>query len=178
MKSRTLQTVLSAVMLAAASCTSETPASSPSLQPEHWTLVTEEITATVYNAQPQQCDGDWWVTATNRIIDTTDITGERILAIERTMLDSFPLLDFGMQVYIEGTGVWDGLWTIDDKMNRRFRGQRRIDLLVPNNIRHGKWTDVRMYVPTQYVLKSRSNTGRKEYQFADSMPDLVGYPYR
>jgi hypothetical protein len=66
--------------------------------------------------------------------------------MERTMMKEYGL-KYGDIVKIEGTEKWDGLWQIQDTMNKRFAGQHKIDILVPNNIRLGKWSNVKVYIP-------------------------------
>ena len=41
-------------------------------------------------------------------------------------------------------------------MNKRFAGQHEIDILVPEHIRHGKWSDVKIYVPGNETTKEEA----------------------
>ncbi len=109
-----------------------------------WQLVSKTTTATVYNAVAAQCNGDYLHTASMYTIVPEKIEQDRILAMERTMMSEFGIR-YGDQVLIEGTGKYDGIWQVQDTMNKRFAGQHKIDLLVPNHIRHGKWHNVRIY---------------------------------
>lgn len=112
-----------------------------------WVVVADDVTATVYNAVPSQCDGDPLHTASMyRIGDPDDVLRHRIVAMERTMMDELGIA-YGDIVLVEGAGPLDGVWQVQDTMNRRFRGQHRIDFLVPRAIRHGRWDDVRLSVP-------------------------------
>lgn len=112
-----------------------------------WVVVADDVTATVYNAVPSQCDGDPLHTASMyRIGDPDDVFRHRIVAMERTMMDELGIV-YGDIVLVEGAGPLDGVWQVQDTMNRRFRGQHRIDFLVPRAIRHGRWDDVRLSVP-------------------------------
>ena len=70
--------------------------------------------------------------------------------MERTMMSEFGL-KYGDIVKIEGTynGVQDGIYQIQDTMNKRFAGQHKVDVLVPNNVKHGgtlKDTPAKIYV--------------------------------
>ena len=47
---------------------------------------------------------------------------------------------------ISGAGNYDGLWRIEDTMNKRFAGQDKVDLLVPDNVKTGMWNNVKIYV--------------------------------
>ena len=109
-----------------------------------WELFAEGVTATVYNAVPAQCNDDPLHTASMFRIIPERISQQRILAMERTMMAEFGV-SYGDTVRVEGAGRWDGTWQVQDTMNKRFAGQRKIDFLVPDHIRHGKWTNVKLY---------------------------------
>lgn len=109
-----------------------------------WDLLADDVTATVYNAVPEQCNADFMHTASMFEIDTADVLSHRIIAMERTMMAEYGVR-YGDVVRIEGTDVWDGEWQVQDTMNRRFAGMHKIDILVPKNIRHGKWHNVKVF---------------------------------
>lgn len=109
-----------------------------------WALVSETTTATVYNAVPSQCNEDPMHTASMFEIIPERIENDRILAMERTMMAEFGI-HYGDCVLIQGAGCYDGIWQVQDTMNKRFAGQHKIDFLVPNHIRHGKWKNVKVY---------------------------------
>ena len=46
----------------------------------------------------------------------------------------------GDKVHVEGAGLLDGIWFVRDRMNPRFR--KRIDFLVPQSMKGGKWEKV------------------------------------
>lgn len=52
---------------------------------------------------------------------------------------------------------------LQDTMNKRFAGQHKIDILVPNNIKYGAWDNVKLY-----VLKDKSLT--QQYRSNMSKP--------
>lgn len=83
------------------------------------------VTATVYNAVPEQCDSDPSVTAFGYNIDLNDPIKHRYCAISRD-LESW--LQPGDTISIEGTDIYDGQWIVADRMNSRWT--RKIDLLV------------------------------------------------
>lgn len=113
--------------------------------PAHaWDLLADDVTATVYNAVPEQCNADFMHTASMFEIDTADVLSHRIIAMERTMMAEYGV-QYGDVVLIEGTTLWDGEWQVQDTMNRRFAGMHKIDILVPKHIRHGKWQNVKVY---------------------------------
>ena len=113
----------------------------------NWTLVSDDTLATVYNAVPQQCNKDVVHTASMFKLNLGNVLSQRVIAMERTFMKELGL-KYGDVVYVEGTQKWDGPWQIQDTMNKRFAGMHKIDILVPSNIRTGKWDGVKIYVPT------------------------------
>ena len=108
-----------------------------------WLLISVSTTATVYNAVPEQCGNHPSVTASGRTI-TGDVMELRILAMERTMMAKHGIR-YGDTVLVEGAGEYDGEWVVEDTMSRRWAGQDRVDFLVPESIRLGRWEGVRIY---------------------------------
>lgn len=123
-----------------------------------WVLVAENVEATVYNAVPEQCYGDPSYTASMFRLNMDDVYSHRIIAMERTFMKELGL-KYGDVVKVEGTGKWDGVWQIQDTMNKRFAGQKKIDFLVPDNIKLGKWNTVKIYTLTNkektYIYKNK-----------------------
>lgn len=128
-----------------------------------WELICGQAIATVYNAVPSQCDADCGITANMFRLNLNDVYSHRVLAIERTMMDRYGL-KMGDVVRLEGVGEHDGLWQIQDKMNKRFAGMDKIDLLLPGDIRHGKWDNVKIY-----ALKDKTKTAAYKAQLAPSL---------
>lgn len=125
-----------------------------------WKLADNKTIATVYNAVPAQCNGDFGHTASMFRLDLYNVLSQRVIAMERTFMASLGL-KYGDVVYIEGTGKWDGVWQIQDTMNKRFAGQHKIDILVPENIKLGQWDNVKLY-----VLKDKSMTDKYKSDMA------------
>ena len=111
---------------------------------EDWDLAADDVEATVYNACAGQCDNDFDTTASNFKLNLKDVSSHRIIAMERTFMKELGL-KYGDVVMIEGCGEYDGVYQIQDTMNKRFAGQHKIDILVPNYIKHGKWNNVKLY---------------------------------
>lgn len=109
-----------------------------------WKLADNKTIATVYNAVPAQCNGDFGNTASMFRLDLYNVLSQRVIAMERTFMKKLNL-KYGDVVYIEGTGKWDGVWQIQDTMNKRFAGQHKIDILVPEDIKYGQWDNVKLY---------------------------------
>lgn len=127
-----------------------------------WMLADTKTIATVYNAVPEQCNGDYTHTASMFKLNINDVLSHRIIAMERTFMKKLNL-KYGDVVYIQGTDKYDGVWQIQDTMNKRFAGQHKIDILVPNNIKYGAWDNVKLY-----VLKDKSLT--QQYRSNMSKP--------
>ena len=121
--------------------------------PAAWSEVSNDALATVYNAVPSQCNNDVLHTASMFKLNLGDVLSQRVIAMERTFMKELGL-KYGDVVYVEGTGKWDGPWQIQDTMNKRFAGMHKIDILVPNNIRTGKWNGVKISVPTSEQYKT------------------------
>jgi uncharacterized cupin superfamily protein len=111
-----------------------------------WKLVSDDTLATVYNAIPAQCNKDVVHTASMFKLNLADVLSQRVIAMERTFMAELGL-KYGDIVYVDGTEKWDGPWQIQDTMNKRFAGMHKIDILVPRNIRAGKWDGVKISVP-------------------------------
>lgn len=112
-----------------------------------WILVAENVEATVYNAVPEQCDEDPMYTASMFRLNLDDVYSHRIIAMENTFRKSLGL-EYGDVVKVEGAGKWDGIWQIQDTMSPRFAGRKKIDFLVPEDIKVGKWNTVKIYCLT------------------------------
>lgn len=130
-----------------------------------WQLADSHTIATVYNAIPAQCNGDFGHTASMFRLNLNDVLSQRVIAMERTFMKKLGL-KYGDVVYIEGTNGYDGVWQIQDTMNKRFAGQHKIDILVPNNIRYGAWENVNLY-----VLKDKSLTDQYRSEMAPQISE-------
>jgi len=100
------------------------------------------VTATVYNALKGQTNDDNLHTASMKVIDPDAAGSHRWIAVSRD-LEELGFV-FGVEVCVEGAGEMNGVWTIEDRMNRRFT--KRIDFLVDNDIKLGRWDDVRIRI--------------------------------
>ena len=101
-------------------------------------LKTLLVTATVYNADPSQTDDSPFITASGAVIEQCCPGDHRWIAVSRDLeAEGFV---FGARVRITGTDGYDGIWVVQDRMNRRY--QNSIDLLVDYDITLGKWYNV------------------------------------
>lgn len=109
-----------------------------------WVLVSNKVIGTVYNAVPAQCKKDCSTTANNFRLNLKKPESHRIVAIERTMEKKWGIKQ-GDLIKVEGTGDLDGIWQVQDRMNKRFAGMSKIDFLVGYNRKQGKWDDLKIY---------------------------------
>lgn len=115
-----------------------------------WKKITNNAVVTVYNATPEQCNADVSHTASMFNLNLEDPASHRIVALERTFADKHGL-KFGDLIYIKGTynGLQDGVYQYQDRMNKRFAGQEKVDVLVNSDIKYGgtaKDTTAEIYV--------------------------------
>lgn len=110
-----------------------------------WVLAASDVVTTVYNAVAGQCDSTPNYTASGFKLNLNDVESHRVIAMERTFMKELGL-KYGDVVKIEGVGKYDGIWQIQDTMNKRFAGQHKIDLLVDKSVKLGKWYNVKLYV--------------------------------
>ena len=108
-----------------------------------WIMISAATTATVYNAVPEQTNEQPCVTASGRRI-TGDVAALRWLAMERTMMARHGI-HYGDTILVKGAGIYDGEWIVEDTMHPRYAGQDKIDFLVPDDVRLGKWSNVEVY---------------------------------
>lgn len=98
------------------------------------------VTATVYHAVAGQCDDSPLVTASGAKISSADTAYDhRYIAVSRDLLDVLP---YGTKVEVSGCGELDGVYTVADTMNKRYKGY--IDLLINPDMKGGKWGGVRI----------------------------------
>jgi len=83
-------------------------------------LTTIVVTATIYHADPAQC----------RIAVSRDLEKHGFV--------------FGTKVCVENAGGFDGVWTVEDRMNKRWKN--RIDFLVNKDVKGGKWNKVKLTI--------------------------------
>ena len=84
------------------------------------------VTATCFNAVENQTDDTPLTTAFGYEIDAQHPFKHKYIAVSRDLLTHFSA---GDTVLVSGTFVYDGLWIVADKMNKKYCN--RIDFLVP-----------------------------------------------
>lgn len=105
-------------------------------------LYTVLVTGTIYHADPAQCNADYLTTASMKKINPDNPAGHRWIAVSRDL----EKLGFtmGTRVRISGAGDLDGIWTIEDRMNKRWT--KRIDFLVNKTRKYGKWNNIKLEI--------------------------------
>ena len=109
-----------------------------------WKLLCSDTEATVYHATPEQCNDDIKNTASMFQLNLKNPESHKIIAMERTMMKQYGL-KYGDLVKIEGAGQRDGVYQIQDTMNKRFAGKHKIDFLINLDSNIGKWNNVKVY---------------------------------
>lgn len=124
---------------------------------EEWVPACNDAIVTVYNAKPEQCNKDVKHTASMFNLNLNNVGAHKIVAMERTFMKELNL-NYGDVIKIVGTyrGLQDGVYQIQDTMNKRFAGKHKVDILVPDSITHGgTWPDT---YATIYVLSDKNDT--------------------
>ena len=102
------------------------------------------VTATIYHAVPEQTNSDPSHTASMKKIDLSNPAKHRIIAVSRDLEKlGFAL---GSTVTISNAGKMNGIWYIEDRMNKRW--VKRIDFLVNTSTKGGKWHNVKVTLVT------------------------------
>lgn len=100
-----------------------------------------KVTATMYNPVTGQCDEDPLITAGMFKINPERASEHNWIAVSRDLLKRWGgVFDYGDKVCIRGAGHKDGIYTIVDTMNKRYRN--RIDFLETNGTKMYKFDDV------------------------------------
>jgi hypothetical protein len=130
-----------------------------------WRRISDKAIVTVYNAVPEQCNTDVNHTASMFRLDLKNPEKHKIVALERTFMQKNGI-EFGDLIMIKGTymGLQDGVFQVQDLMNKRFAGMDKVDVLVSNNVKYGgtaKDTTAEIYV--------LNNPDEKKTEYTKSM---------
>ena len=105
------------------------------------------VVATIYHADPAQCNADYLTTASMKTINENNPQGHRWIAVSRDLEEHG--FKFGAKVRVSGAGKLDGIWTVEDRMNKRYT--KRIDFLVNKEMTGGKWNNVKIILVNEKV---------------------------
>ena len=109
-------------------------------------MISVLVTATIYHADPKQCNADYLTTASLKTINASNPQGHRWIAVSRD-LEAHGFV-FGTEVCVENAGEMDGIWRVEDRMNKRWTN--RIDFLVNKKMRYGKWKNVTIRIENRH----------------------------
>jgi len=101
---------------------------------------TAVVTATVYHATSNQCDNTPNITACGIKFDTSHSDTYRFVAVSPDFLNGKNKelqLEFGDTIQVDGTWIYDGLWIVVDKTNKRYTNH--IDFLIAKGQFVNKW---------------------------------------
>lgn len=87
--------------------------------------VSHMVTLTTYSACVEQTDSTPYITASGFKLDSVNPKRHKVIAISRDLKRKFKFRD---RVRITGAGRYDGVYRVEDVMNKRFRN--RVDVLV------------------------------------------------
>jgi len=93
-----------------------------------------QVIITCYYPEEKQTDSTPFITASNKKIDKKNPLKHRWVAVSRDLKKE---LKYGSKVLIQGTGFYDGIWYVNDLMNKRHKN--RVDLLISEKDKIGVW---------------------------------------
>ena len=112
----------------------------------NWEIETQQtynVTATMYNPVESQCDADPLITAGMYKINPKKASEHKWIAVSRNLLKRWGgSLEYGDKVLIQGTGHKDGIYTVTDTMNKRYKN--RIDILETSGTKLYKYNNVKI----------------------------------
>jgi 3D (Asp-Asp-Asp) domain-containing protein len=97
------------------------------------------VTLTTYSTCINQTDSTPYITASGFKLDSINPKRHKIIAISRNLKSKFK---FRNKVRIVGAGKYDGIYRIEDVMNKRY--VNRIDILINPNDRGIKLNNVKL----------------------------------
>lgn len=104
------------------------------------------VDATIYHAVEGQTDSTPLITASGKHINPKNPAGHRWIAVSRD-LEEIGFV-FGEKVLVTGAEHMDGVYVVEDRMNRRWT--KRIDFLVNESMKGGKWRGVKIKLIDTY----------------------------
>jgi len=103
-------------------------------------LLPEQVTVTTYVPSVEECDSTPNITASGFKIDTLNPKRHKIIAVSRDLKRKWK---FGTKIKVTGIGKYNGIYTVKDVMNKRYK--KRIDILVGKQDKQFKFTRIKIY---------------------------------
>jgi 3D (Asp-Asp-Asp) domain-containing protein len=97
------------------------------------------VTLTTYSIDPEQTDSTPTITASGFIVDSINPKKHRILAVSHDLKKKFK---WGSKVLIKDAGRFNGIYTVRDLMNSRWKN--KIDILINPNDKNTKIRNVKL----------------------------------
>ena len=97
------------------------------------------VTLTTYTASAKETDLTPNITASGFILDSLNPAKHRIIAVSRDIKKKYK---FGTKVKILNAGIYNGIYYIQDVMNKRYKS--RIDILINPNDKQTKLTNIQI----------------------------------
>ena len=98
------------------------------------------VTATCYHPTVAQTDDSPLITGSRKHIDPSNPLKHRWIGVSQDLLRMG--FKYGDKVLISGTCTYDGVWTIEDAMNKRWK--YRIDFLIGKKDQIGSWKNIKI----------------------------------
>jgi len=103
------------------------------------TDLSKYVTVTTYTASVRETDSTPLITASGFILDSLNPAKHRIIAVSRDLKKEWK---FGTRVKILNAGIYNGIYHIQDVMNKRYKS--RIDILINPNDKQTKLTNIQI----------------------------------
>ncbi len=100
----------------------------------------EQVTVTTYIPSVEECDSTPNITASGFKIDTLNPKRHKIIAVSRDLKRKWK---FGTKIKVTGIGKYNGIYTVKDVMNKRYK--KRIDILVGKQDKQFKFTNIKIF---------------------------------
>lgn len=97
------------------------------------------VTLTTYTNSAEQTDSTPNITASGHKLDSLNPRRHRIIAISRDLKKKYK---FGTKVKIMDAGSYNGVYVVEDVMNKRYKN--RIDILINPDDKHTKLYNIKI----------------------------------
>jgi len=105
----------------------------------YFSLTHDIVTATTYKLTARENGPYGNVLASGFKVNKKYPQSDRIIAVSRDLLKRYP---FGTLILIKGTKEFDGVWRVEDVMNKRWKN--KIDLLINFKTKSNKFNNIKI----------------------------------